>query len=220
MAKNEDSEETSARGDQRANTEVQLDRARLGDSEGFAGLYERLAPALYGWAALRIHPGMRHKIDPEDLVQEVWWRAMDSFATYDSEKSAFRTWLFKIATNVLIDCFRRQRGGAMSPRDHLRPDLHHRPSQLVAQVTSISRQVARDETVQDMVAAAATLDDADRSLFVHCALEGLRVADAAQLIGVSEAAAAKRWQRLKAKLRESAAWDTMLRTFVADSERA
>ena len=39
-----------------------------------------------------------------------------------------------------------------------------------------------------------------------------------QLNGITEAAAAKRWQRLRTKLRESAVWDTMLKTLVAEDE--
>ena len=86
MTLNQD--ESSSTESSGAGTARDLSRARHGDSDGFAGLFERLAPALYGWACLRIHPGMRDRLDPEDLVQEVWWRVMETFETYDSSKSA------------------------------------------------------------------------------------------------------------------------------------
>lgn len=194
-----------------SSTAEQLARVRSGDPSGFAKLYGRTAPALHGWAALRIHPELRARLDPDDLVQEVWWRAMDSFGTYDPAKGSFRTWLFRIATNVLLDAFRRLR--SKRPDDDaagLKAARRTRPEALIAEGTSICLQVSRNETISRMIAAVSAMDADDRALFVHCALEGLTVGEASPLIGLGEAAGAKRWQRLKARLRESPDWRAFL----------
>lgn len=43
-----------------------------------------------------------------DLTQEIFISMLRSISLYDSEKSAFRTWLYKIASNKIID-YRRSR---------------------------------------------------------------------------------------------------------------
>ena len=48
---------------QGASTEAHLARAATGQREGFARLYEKLAPAIYTWARLRIHESARSRID-------------------------------------------------------------------------------------------------------------------------------------------------------------
>src|SRR5947207_15106904 len=74
--------------------------------DSFEVLYERISPGLYTWASLRILPSIRSQLDPEDVVQEVWWRALDSYSTFDSRKGSFRSWIFGIATRVLLNAFR------------------------------------------------------------------------------------------------------------------
>ena len=69
--------------------------AKAGDEQRFAELYERLAPALYTWASLRIRPAMRGSIDPQDVVQEVWCRAWKGFGRFDPQETPFRSWVFR-----------------------------------------------------------------------------------------------------------------------------
>src|SRR4029078_12177519 len=86
-----------------------------GDAKKCAELYERVAPALYTWASLRIRPAMRGAIDPEDVVQGVWCRAWRVFYKFDPEVSGFRMWVFRIAKNVLLEGFRKvSRSGGMA----------------------------------------------------------------------------------------------------------
>lgn len=41
-----------------------------------------------------------------DLTQEIFISALKSIKRYDSKKAAFRTWLYKIASNRLVDYYR------------------------------------------------------------------------------------------------------------------
>lgn len=198
----------AARGDSPSSTTgMHARRARSGDARGFSDLYARLAPAVYAWAALRIDPGYRGRLDPEDVVQEVWWRALDAFDRYDPERGSFRAWIFTVATNVLLVNFRRLR-----VREGEQGPARREPasSELAAEMTSISQRAARNENVQQLLEAARSLDPTDRSLLVHIGLEGLPVADAAELIAVTPSAAAKRWQRLRIRLRASSHWRSLL----------
>ena len=179
-------------------THALVRRARDGDREAFADLYAHLAPALQAWASLRMSPSVRTRMEPEDLLHEVWWRALDAFSTFDPSKSSFRSWLFTIATRVLVSSFRR---AGTAARAGFRDGGGSSPSEVPQSVTDAARRVARDSVIQEIVAALRERDDVDQAIFVHCGLEGLATPAAAALLGQSEASVAKRWQRLRERLR-------------------
>ncbi|MEM7306614.1 MAG: sigma-70 family RNA polymerase sigma factor [Planctomycetota bacterium] len=170
--------------------------ARAGGAE-LGALYERLAPALYSWACLRMPPELRARLEPADLLQDVWVRALRAIEHYDPERCSFRAWMFQVAKYALLDAHRRLRarpeGG---PAAGERRDLDHVPEE----VTSISRRLAREEALALFVERARGLPDADRALLVHCGLEAMAVREAARQLGLSVAAAEKRWQRLRRAL--------------------
>lgn len=175
-----------------------------GSGETFDQLYERIAPALFIWASLRIRPSIRAQIDPEDVVQEVWWRALDGFAAFDPDKGSFRGWVFGIATRVLLNALRslRVRGGLAKdgPSGLHRKEL---PSSLIDQATSVSQRAARADLTRQLLDYVGGLDEGDRAIFAHCALEGLSAPAAAAILGIPAPTAAKRWQRLRERLRRS-----------------
>jgi RNA polymerase sigma-70 factor, ECF subfamily len=78
-------------------------RSSAGD-DAIRCLYRTYGPELYGFAAHAL--GDRGLA--EEVVQEVFtriWRHADSF---DPDKASFRTWLYGIARNAIIDTRRRQ----------------------------------------------------------------------------------------------------------------
>ena len=180
-------------------TQTLVKRAREGDRRAFTLLYARLAPALQTWARLRLPATAQSRIDPEDLMHEVWWRALEAFRTYDPDRASFRTYLFTIAKRVLIDVLRR--AGTASGRGGPSAGPIPSASELPESVTNVSRQAARDEVLLRVAQTLRSLDDTDRNVFVHCGLEGLRPGQAATLIGLPKEMVVKRWQRLRAKLR-------------------
>jgi DNA-directed RNA polymerase specialized sigma24 family protein len=70
-------------------------------------------------------------------------------------------------------------------------------------VTSFTQRLARDDAVRAFLRAAQALEETDRMLLVHCGLEDETAAEAATKLGLAEEAARKRWQRLRARLREA-----------------
>ena len=83
--------------------------ARDGEEEQFEKLYERVAPSLFSWARLRIPPAVRPFLDEQDVVQEVWIRAIEIIDRYDPDKVNFRAWIFRVAKNVLLEAMRKLR---------------------------------------------------------------------------------------------------------------
>lgn len=178
--------------------------ARRGDAGDFAQLYEHIAPAVFTWATLRIRPDQRAILDPGDLVQEVWLRAWRRIDDFDAERVPFRFWIFRIAKNVLLEASRQarrpDRAGGAAPAGDDGPD----PLAAVADsVTSLSRRISRDEELARFRGAVEELPEDERKLVIHCGLEGLPLRDVGERLGISEEACGKRWQRLRARLRET-----------------
>ena len=76
----------------------------LGDGEAFEQIVRRHGPALLGYI-IRMR-GSREKAD--DYFQQTFMKVYEKANTY--RQGNFKSWLFTIATNVVIDGFRHQNG--------------------------------------------------------------------------------------------------------------
>ncbi len=192
---------------ERHETSFYVAGARDGNVADLERLYERSLPALCVWIRARVTHGLRMQIDVEDLLQEVWLRALAGFARFDPERSSFRTWLIGIAKNVLLESLREastSRGrlaatGQSSILDRV-PDS----------VTTLTRAVTRNDDVQHMHAFIAQLDEDERALLLGHGIEGLTLSEIGLRLDVSAETAGKRWQRLVARLRDPAVWSNVL----------
>jgi RNA polymerase sigma-70 factor (ECF subfamily) len=183
-----------------------LRAAESSASDEFERVYAAVVPALVAWTRLRVF-GLPHvRIEAEDIVQETWMRALESFARY-SDRSSFRHWVIGIAQHVLLEALRR--------------DLRHRQlgvraeegsqlSQCPDSVTSISRAAERDEGFARLLALIQELPDEERQLVLLHGLEERPLVKVAERLQISEEAAGKRWQRLRARLREHPAFLSIL----------
>ncbi|MEM9802175.1 MAG: sigma-70 family RNA polymerase sigma factor [Planctomycetota bacterium] len=178
--------------------------ARKGDADGFARLYEHIAPAVFAWANLRMGADQRALLEPADLVQEVWLRAWRRVDDYDAEEIPFRFWVFRIAKNVLFEAGREAQKPERRRRLRADPSRPSDPLDGVADsVSAVSRRLAKDEVLAQFREAVEALPEDDRRLVVHCGLEGLPLRTVAERLEISEEAATKRWQRLRQRLRTS-----------------
>lgn len=78
--------------------------AKSGDQAAFAALAEQHRGAL----TLYCYQILGTLQDAEDMVQEAFLRAWLRIASFDG-RAAFRTWLYRIATNVCLDFLRQHR---------------------------------------------------------------------------------------------------------------
>lgn len=82
--------------------EALLARYRTGDSAAFEALYARHRQGLY-----RFLVSLSNKAElAEEIYQETWLSLIRS-ATQPQGRASFRTWLFQIARNRLIDYWRK-----------------------------------------------------------------------------------------------------------------
>lgn len=81
--------------------EAAIARARAGHSDGYTALYRSLDREIHGFAL------GRGASDPEGVVNETFLRAFRNLDTFDGSERDFRSWVFAICRNQLIDESRR-----------------------------------------------------------------------------------------------------------------
>lgn len=169
-------------------------------SLSFDVLWAEAAPRLYAWAVLHLRPAVRRRLDPEDVLQEVACRAYAQFAQFDASRGPFRAWVFGFARNVLSEGMRRLTSmkGAL-PGGSLSTGML---ADLPATTTTLSRAVARDESLAKFVTRLEALAEEERRLVLFHGLEGMSHAAVGELLQVTPDAVAKRWQRLCERLRD------------------
>jgi RNA polymerase sigma factor (sigma-70 family) len=151
----------------------------------FEQLARDAAPRLLGYATRRVDPIS----DAADIVAEVLlvaWRRFDSVPDDDREALI---WLYAVARRVLANHHRgRVRRGELTER--LRAELASAPV----------RERSHDE--EALKSFLAELPAADRELITLHAWEGLSLAEAAGVLGLRPAAARKRYERVRRRLRQ------------------
>lgn len=182
-------------------TQTWLRDAKEGGQPEFNRLYEHVAPAVFAWATLRVRRDRRSELDPQDLVQEVWlrtWRSLDGF---DEQNTPFRRWIFRVAKLVMLELVRdgTRRRHALLDSDTKRAILE----EVLDPGTAISRRMARDEALQLFTDRLAELPEDESKLTIYCGLEGMSYEEAARRLDSTEAAVARRWQRLRIRLSEA-----------------
>jgi RNA polymerase sigma factor (sigma-70 family) len=177
---------------------VNLARVAGRDPTALATLYERVAPAVFAWARLRLRPSLRHLVDPEDVMQEVWYRACKRLDSYDPDRTPFRGWIFRIADLVVMEAFRGLRGRPL-PGDH-EGGAPPPPDALSAKVTTVSRRVASDDSLRAVIARLQRLPQDEQRLLLYRGLEGAPHDEVARRLNITSDAARKKWERLREKL--------------------
>ena len=83
---------------------VEIARARH-DPAAFAPLYERYVDDVYGYCLRRIS----HPEQAADMTAQIFTRALAAIPRYRDNGGTFRSWLFSIAHNLLVDTYRANR---------------------------------------------------------------------------------------------------------------
>lgn len=73
--------------------------------QDFLQCFDSHNPLVYSYIFFRT--GRRVEV-AEDLAQDVFIKAWQARASYDSEKAQVKTWLMRIARNLVIDYYRKQ----------------------------------------------------------------------------------------------------------------
>jgi RNA polymerase sigma-70 factor (ECF subfamily) len=182
--------------------------ARTGD-EAFGRLLARYANYLTILARVEIGRRLQGKLDPADLVQDVFLEAHRHFPTFrGTTEPEFAAWLREILAAVLANTLRRYFGTqARDPRleQELRLGVDQSSCMLAGQLaspgTSPSEAASRREQAVIFADAIGRLPDDYREVIVLRHLEALAFAEVANRMGRSVDSVEKLWLRALARLR-------------------
>ncbi len=91
-------------------TQDLLQRAKSGDADVFAELFESLRPQLLRIIHGKLSPTIRQRVDPEDVLQDTFVRASHSVERFEWQgDGSFHRWIEAIAAHVVLDVVRWQR---------------------------------------------------------------------------------------------------------------
>jgi RNA polymerase sigma-70 factor (ECF subfamily) len=181
-----------ASGDARRKEKVLIARARGGDRAAFEELVRRHAVHLYA-VVLRFSAG---EADAEEATQEAFvraWRAMASFRS----QSQFFTWLYRIGVNEAKRIAERR------PAPGTLISLEERPGDEIDDRTSGPESRAEHAELRTQLERAVRrLPEQHRAAVVLRDIEGLSTTEAAEALGLHEAAFKSRLHRGRLALRQ------------------
>jgi RNA polymerase sigma-70 factor, ECF subfamily len=175
------------------------EEARKGDQRAFGALVERHSRSVFR-LAFRM---TQNEQDAEDLVQETFLKAYKQLHRFDG-RSAFGTWLYRIAANCSLDLIRsrKNRREQQTSTDGDTTDWLDR----VAAPDPSPERLARSGQVASLLKPAlAQLTDLERTAFVLRHYEGRGIAEIAGVLGVETNAAKHSVFRAVQKLRRALA---------------
>ena len=192
-----------------------LDRARRGDLDSWGALLARHQDRLAHVVSFRLDPRLRGRIDAADVVQETFIAATARRSEFfaQSTQSLF-LWLRWMVGNTLLELHRHHLGAKMRDARRelpigrsLEPDCDERTreallAQLTAGATGPATAAGRAETRLRLNEALNKMDPQDREVIALRHFEQLTSTEAAQVLGIQERAAAKRYLRALERLRE------------------
>ena len=160
-------------------------RAAAGEARAFATLVERHYDRIYRVGA-RV---LGDEDDAADLAQDVCVGLVARLASYRGE-SRFTTWLYRVVVNAARDRLRRDGARRRNERAFAEIDI----------LTRAARAEREDEAIWLRQVLGALTDDL-RTTVILVIEEGLRHAEAAEVLGVSESTVSWRMHEARKRLR-------------------
>ncbi len=150
-----------------------MDRARLGDQQALADLYDWYMPRVYRYVLARV--GSVH--EAEDLTEEIFLRMLGAVGDFQWKAVPFSAWLFRIAHNEVASHFRRRnQRNRHGPLFEDIVDTKNDPEELAE----------RRLTVERIQRVADSLPEAQREVIALRFAVGLSIAETARVLGKRE----------------------------------
>jgi len=166
-------------------------RSQRGDREAFRELYRALYPPVSRYLRRRV----TNAADAEELENQVFFRLLESLGRLESRRGSVLAYALSMARNALVDEARRRAGMVPEEAAVAVPDMRAGP---------LERLMGEEDT-ERVKAELARLPTETRELLMLRFADGLRFAEVAQVLGLSEAAVRQRTSRAVRELR--ARWD-------------
>jgi RNA polymerase sigma-70 factor, ECF subfamily len=184
-----------------------LDNARRGDDAAVNGLMERHRDSLHRMVQCRLNRGMARRVDASDVVQDALLTASRRLSEYLQKPALpFHAWLRQLARDRLADEYRRQladkrdiareQSVGAGQRSSLNP-LAQAPDRNLTPAAILLKK----ELAEQFHQAIAQLPEDAQEIILMRHSEQLTNSQAAELLGLTEAAAGMRYLRALRQLK-------------------
>jgi len=198
--------------DESPKAERLLARAEDGDGAAWGALLTAEQDRLVRMVTFRMDPRLRGRIDAADVVQEAFVAASATREVYfRAPMIPLFLWLRGVVTNKLLELHRHHLGTHMrDAKRELSLEAPHRWDEttgalcahLTGHLTSPSVAAVRVEIKARLAEALDEMDPMDREVLALRHFEQLTNAEAAEVLGIQERAAAKRYLRALERLKK------------------
>ena len=162
--------------------------------EPFETVYNKYFSDIYNF----IYAQLLHRERSEDIVSDVFIKAMTNYDRYDPQKASVRTWLTNIARNTLIDEYRKS-----SIRNH--QSLDDEDGSFTEPSYEDEYQVFKEAEAQEVHEILSHLKDSERELIAMIYFQKLKNEQIGEILGINAKAVSERHRRVLAKCRLLAA---------------
>lgn len=188
-----------------------INRILRGDVGALAELFAMYRPRLWRMVNFRLHPRLRGRVDPDDVLQDAWLRAVDRLPHFlrDASRSSF-IWFRMIVVQTLTDLHRHHLGADKRNASRERSlqahwdagsTSHSMAIHLVGHISTPSHIAARAELADQLDKAIQGMDDIDQEVLALRHFEELSNGETARVLGLSEQAASIRYIRALRRLK-------------------
>jgi RNA polymerase sigma-70 factor (ECF subfamily) len=143
-----------------------------GDAGAFGTLYERYLGAIYRY----VYYSVSDHAEAEDLTENVFLKAWRALPRFRLQGAGFRTWLYRIAHNSIIDRHRTYKQAVSLDEAADLRDPNPTPESAVE----------AEQEIRMLSAALARLKPRARQVILCRFISGLSHAETAEVLGISE----------------------------------
>lgn len=155
------------------NEDRMLERAIEGDKRAFGALYEKHMSEIYRYFYYRVSVEQ----DAEDLTEQAFLNVWQALGRFDPDRASFRTYLYRVAHNLLVDHYRTAK-----PTEEL-PDAPLEDFQ-----ASAEPQPSREDFGMELTSALRKLNPDYQEILTLRFVNELSHAEAAQVMDRSHGA--------------------------------
>ncbi|HEV2305191.1 MAG TPA: sigma-70 family RNA polymerase sigma factor [Candidatus Acidoferrales bacterium] len=127
---------------------------------------------------------LRRREDIEDVAQQVFLKAYISIGRFDM-RSAFSTWLYKIAVNECWDYLRKKKVRPLTYEADLSEEQARHVEQFVSVGAEASNAAERAEMREIVERLLSDLSEEDRTMLVLKETQGFAVEEIGQMLGLN-----------------------------------
>jgi len=192
-----------------------LERVRAGDADALNALLAHYRERLCRMVGLRLDARVQARVDASDVIQDAFLEITERMQEYlKNPRVPFYVWLRLVVGERLSKLHRHHLGAQMRNAGRelslYREALPAASSaalaaQLLGKFTSPTQAVVRAERLLRIQEALNALDPLDREVLALRHFEQLSRQEAAQVLGIEDAAAAKRYVRALKRLKDALA---------------